>query len=199
MPSARTANEMPSARTAKDESLAGMEAQTKEAGGEVATVELTPSGAPANLGDNAPLSPQTLPPSARPGMPKQTRVHGQGGIGAGGDVSGNAIGDGSSAMHIDELIVNMAPVGDQPLRRRCSPHPRWARSPTGKTSVRRSWPPCCPGVTGGEPQSCSWKGTAGAATDSYRGPTLATRPRSRSGFPAACSGPRLCRAAWVPI
>ena len=63
--------------------------KSKEAGGEVATVELTPSGAPANLGDNAPLSPQTLPPSARPGMPKQTRVHGQGAVGAGGDVSGN--------------------------------------------------------------------------------------------------------------
>ena len=106
--------------------------KSKEAGGEVATVELTPSGAPANLGDNAPLSPQTLPPPARPGMPKQTRVHGQGAIGAGGDVSGNAIGDGSSAMHIDELIVNMAPVGDQPLQRR-----QLAPPPLGEIADRK--------------------------------------------------------------
>lgn len=86
---------------------------------ETADLELLPAP-PAAAEAVSPVQ-RTLA-SATPTKLSQVRV-GRGAVGAGGHVAGNAIGEGSSATLIEQMIVNAAPIAALHRRRQLAPPP----------------------------------------------------------------------------
>jgi WD40 repeat protein len=107
----------------------------QDAGIEAGTDVVAPAPSPSSPRPDAPTVPDTrpLPEPVIPGGPTKVRSRGPGAIGAGGNVSGNAIGEGSSTTVIEEMTVHVGTFGDPAQRRR-----QIAPPPLGEIADRKN-------------------------------------------------------------